>query len=144
MDVFPYFCQFLQKQNAKLTAPDLQMTSECVEVEELAGFVAIAASLHLTTEQDVTTQQADLSSHVHTVHLLTHVDELSFTCTSTHTHTHTSMYTHNHMQTHANKYTNTDTHTVNKANSFCTYETIFPSEFFLIKIRNPENDKIKI
>lgn len=34
----------------------LQMSSKCVEVEEFAGLIAIAVGLHLTTEQDVTSQ----------------------------------------------------------------------------------------
>lgn len=58
----------------------LQMSSESVKVEELAGLIAIAAGLHLTTKQDITTQQADLGPHVYPIHLLSHVDKLGFTC----------------------------------------------------------------
>ncbi|TNN75629.1 hypothetical protein EYF80_014179 [Liparis tanakae] len=48
------------------------MSAKSVKVEEFAGLVAIAAGLHLTTEQDVTAQQAHLRPHVHPVHFLTH------------------------------------------------------------------------
>lgn len=61
------------------------MSTERVKVEEFAGLVAVAAGLHLATEQDATTQQADFCPHIHPVHLLSHVDELGLTCVNTHT-----------------------------------------------------------
>ncbi len=76
-----------------LTVAYLQMPSKSVEVEEFAGLVAIAARLHLTTEQDVTTQQAHLCSHIHPIHLLSHVDELRLTCACAHTRAHTVITT---------------------------------------------------
>lgn len=62
------------------------MSAKSVKVEEFAGLVAIAAGLHLTTEQDVMAQQAHLRPHVHPVHFLTHVDELGLTCAHANTH----------------------------------------------------------
>lgn len=38
------------------TAAYLQMPSERVEVEELAGLIAVAAGLHFSSQQDVATQ----------------------------------------------------------------------------------------
>lgn len=61
----------------------LHVSTERVEAEELAGLVAVAAGLHLATEQDVTRQQAHLRPDIHTIHLLPHVDKLGFTWTHT-------------------------------------------------------------
>lgn len=65
----------------------LQMSTKSVKLEELAGLVTVAARFHLTTEQNITAQQANLRPHVHPVHFLTHVDELGLTCTHMHTQT---------------------------------------------------------
>lgn len=55
---------------------NLQMSTKRVKGEELAGFMAVAAGLRLTTEQDVPGQHAHLGPHIHPIYLLTHVDEL--------------------------------------------------------------------
>lgn len=65
------------------------MSTKRVKGEELAGFMAVAAGLSLTKEQDVPGQQAHLGPHIHPIHLLTHVNKLGFTWTNAHTHTHT-------------------------------------------------------
>lgn len=63
----------------------LEVTPESVKVEELAGFGAIAGSLHFPSDKYVAAQETHLCPHVHPIHHLTHVQEHRFTYTYTHT-----------------------------------------------------------
>lgn len=69
------------------------MSTERVKGEEFAGVVTVTGGLHLASDQDVSTQQADLRTHVHAIHLLSNVKVRWFTW-RTYTKQIQTVYTH--------------------------------------------------